>query len=490
MAEGERGAGCVVWARRKRAFCGAETVSGELYCQQHADSHRGRVPCPRDPKHTVLKTRLVSHLRVCSLGSPSLREAPSSLCECPFVRKGCNGGCSALSPRRAERLFAELVPEGAGQGEAALAAREPKTVWELGRRVALCLVALGVAERELGADEAYDGGPTVMLHRIGLRPLEFERGGGSAPPQSDASSGCSASKKHRNSVFDLEQQLSIAGHLLAAQQPGPSSVLVELCAGTGRLARVVCRSAAPAFSRVLLCDKAVFRKDAFRSSAEVTADDADDAADADAGALASPAADRVERVEIDIRDFDLTELLRVRAEAGPVLACGKHLCGAAGDYALRCSARCPAVRRVAFSLCCHHLLDYGDFVGRGFLAERGLAEGEIAVLRKLCTKYRAHPWKEACDVVLAGEATAAAPQLPPSRKGKHPLSTETGRNAAARAEVGILAKRLFNEVRAAWLREEGGWDTVKLVRYVHAGCTPENMLLVASRESGCVSQSC
>ena len=69
--------------------------------------------------------------------------------------------------------------------------------------------------------------------------------------------------------------------------------------------------------------------------------------------------------------------------------------------------------------------------------------------------------------------------LPPSRKKKHPLSTAGGRHAAASAEVGVLAKRLLNEGRAAWLRRQPGWEGVRLVRYVDSSVSPENQLLVA-----------
>ena len=50
--------------------------------------------------------------------------------------------------------------------------------------------------------------------------------------------------------------------------------------------------------------------------------------------------------------------------------------------------------------------------------------------------------------------------------------------AALRAELGHCAKRLLDEGRAAWLREQG-WQA-RLVRFVRREASPENVLLLAS----------
>ena len=85
--------GCMVWIRGKQvderlrtgAHCGAPRASGSrYYCSEHVREERGRVPCPRGGStHTVLLTRLNSHLKVYSSGgtlTPNPNPNPISPC--------------------------------------------------------------------------------------------------------------------------------------------------------------------------------------------------------------------------------------------------------------------------------------------------------------------------------------------------------------------------------------------------------------------------
>ena len=97
----------------------------------------------------------------------------------------------------------------------------------------------------------------------------------------------------------------------------------------------------------------------------------------------------------------------------------------------------------------------------GALTRHGIGAGEFALMRRLATKYRAHPLRQ----------RPAGTELP---------ATHGAQLAAARATCGIMAKRCLNTVRAAWLRRQG-WDNVRLVRYVAEEQSPENVLLVGTR---------
>ena len=170
------------------------------------------------------------------------------------------------------------------------------------------------------------------------------------------------------------------------------------------------------------------------------------------------------RLTVDIADLRL-DLLGQFRDSVRSAAVGKHLCGVATDLTLRCYTRAvierSGVAYVALALCCHHLCQWEGFVDIGTLTRHGIGAGEFALMRRLATKYRAHPLR----------------QRPP---GAELPATHGAQLAAARATCGIMAKRCLNSVRAAWLQRQG-WENVRLVRYVAEEQSPENVLLVGMR---------
>ena len=106
---------------------------------------------------------------------------------------------------------------------------------------------------------------------------------------------------------------------------------------------------------------------------------------------------------------------------------------------------------LAFAMCCHHLCTFDTFINRELLQKYGIERGEFLLLRRLATKCRCHPKK---------------------------VETLSAHKAKAKAEVGVLAKRLFNECRRSWLSNKEGWKNVRLVKYISKDITPENTLLV------------
>ena len=47
----------------------------------------------------------------------------------------------------------------------------------------------------------------------------------------------------------------------------------------------------------------------------------------------------MQRAKVDIKDFDPSALRQLKEEGRSWVAVGKHLCGAATDFTLRCCAR-------------------------------------------------------------------------------------------------------------------------------------------------------
>merc|ERR1711871_1346048 len=120
---------------------------------------------------------------------------------------------------------------------------------------------------------------------------------------------------------------------------------------------------------------------------------------------------------------------------------------------------------ICLAMCCHHLCVWEDYVNPKLLVAHGIGPGDFQLMKRLCTKSRTHPAQK----VLDGLDEAKARQLGTARAWE----------AALRAEVGILSKRLLNEGRAAWLAQQG-WSRVELCRYVTPDVTPENQVLLGA----------
>ncbi|KAJ9508083.1 hypothetical protein QJQ45_021425 [Haematococcus lacustris] len=69
---------CALYLESKRRWCMFDRAKGSQFCGNHLDAGAGvRVPCPADPKHTVLASELAAHLVKCpaSIQSAKLKAA-------------------------------------------------------------------------------------------------------------------------------------------------------------------------------------------------------------------------------------------------------------------------------------------------------------------------------------------------------------------------------------------------------------------------------
>ena len=154
------------------------------------------------------------------------------------------------------------------------------------------------------------------------------------------------------------------------------------------------------------------------------------------------------------------------------MAVSKHLCGVATDLTLRClhnasgagggggaappGAAAPQaepprpvqVGGIAIALCCHHCMNWTDFVGRDFFAQAGLDAQAFEAIRT------ATSW---CTESAGAKA---------------------GLSAEERALCGRRCKRLLDAGRLWWLREVAGM-AAELVEYCEPQTSLENALLLA-----------
>lgn len=81
---------CAHWMPGKSRFCNFPPPAGLKFCRHHDPGLVGdleRVPCPVDGGHTVLKSMLAQHVRVCSAKKDADRTRSM-----PWYRAGVNGG--------------------------------------------------------------------------------------------------------------------------------------------------------------------------------------------------------------------------------------------------------------------------------------------------------------------------------------------------------------------------------------------------------------
>lgn len=250
---------------------------------------------------------------------------------------------------------------------------------------------------------------------------------------------------------------------------------------------------------------------------------------------------RFERLQIDIRDFNLAQytphqdvqpnLQDTRAAATfqkPVVGISKHLCGVATDLALRClvnyhhhcqrqqppgteiddsychpcvaqpveEACSSGVRGIAIALCCHGLCEWEDYVGRRFwLGELGFSSEDFERVKRF-SSWATGARKKAANE--AAEAKAAAPAAPAAEEradervddiaefdgggDKQAVAGDHLLKAWEMVEFGRQCKRLIDAGRLDYVRRELPHlaSGASLVTYCTEEITPENCLLIAA----------
>lgn len=168
----------------------------------------------------------------------------------------------------------------------------------------------------------------------------------------------------------------------------------------------------------------------------------------------------VRRARVDIRDVWLEPL--TAADDGGYVAVSKHLCGVATDLALRALKNSPGtkVRGVCVAMCCRHVCDKRQFVNpefiKGLLETHGGSSGVeydafFDALRKMCS------W---------------------ATSGVRPGADLDAATVARREQLGLMARRIIDEGRVRWVREELKL-TAELVKYVEPEVSLENCALIA-----------
>ena len=435
---------------RKNRRCGLLAApGGGGFCGNHQPPGDGggaggaplRVPCPVDPSHTVLASKLAQHVAKCPKATEARRLRQQS-----FFRADCNrpvGRQEQPAPDSSSSKAVRARMEGMdGPDFEALVAR------------------VAAAARQLGLPELGEGTDAVECL---------------APPQLQPWLTGIEWLKSENRVHEPRhavQRVSIAAHVAgtaglwgdpppqappgagvgacAREGPGLDEVsVVELGAGRGYVGAMLAE--AGKVRHCVLNDVRSYRNKADR-------------------VLRKVGAARVERATCDLKDFCLAEMESLQDRRCVVV--GKHLCGGATDLALRCIAACrspnspaegpgarPCVLALGIATCCHHRCTLDTYVGAEVLGELGFAARDLEHIF----------WLSAWATLRGGGH--GAPEAP-GREDLYFSSIPLER----RVETGRRCKQLVDAGRLEWLRRRG--YKASGVRYVAREVTPENHLLL------------
>ncbi|KAK1896862.1 tRNA:m(4)X modification enzyme TRM13 like [Dissostichus eleginoides] len=160
-----------------------------------------------------------------------------------------------------------------------------------------------------------------------------------------------------------------------------------------------------------------------------------------------------ERMQVDIQHLDLSKVAPLTDRKLPLVAVGKHLCGAATDLALRC------------------LLDTPEF----FL-QRGIGAEEFSAFCRMSS------WATCGMRPTNQDAPSQDPANQSKEEEEHEPAEERDTvsgflSVEEREQVGRLCKQLIDAGRIHFLQERG--FNSKLTRYVSSQVTLENVLLTA-----------
>ncbi|KAL7867130.1 hypothetical protein AOLI_G00149440 [Acnodon oligacanthus] len=308
--------------------------------------------------------------------------------------------------------------------------------------------------------------------------------------------------KNGNFAFKhLKQQASILGNMEALELLGPHRCYVEFGAGKGKLSHwihVALQKAEDVHFLLVERSSTRFKVDGKHKNTDATFD----------------------RLQVDIQHLDLRRVPILKEQGLPVIAVGKHLCGAATDLALRClfehglkdedsqpptkriklSERAEeeatpdipadvkeiggelAISGVAIALCCHHRCDWRHYVGKEFFRERGLGPREFVAFQRMsswatCGMSRvSHAHKKSLQEIVSITEE--------EEEAEHEGSDETipdNLNSAVSAEerehIGRLCKTLIDHGRLHYLQQRGFKSNLRY--YTSRDVSLENVLLTA-----------
>lgn len=198
----------------------------------------------------------------------------------------------------------------------------------------------------------------------------------------------------------------------------------------------------------------------------------------------------VQRIRADIADFDISKHSLIQASK-KIVGLGKHLCGAATDFAIKCTIHGnnvadknvatinPKTVAIIIALCCHHRCEWKHFVGKEFFRQNGVSVREFVIITKMVG------WA-ICGTGMSRERRKQIEEQKLAGNWEEPITSNddveiTKRDRHERKEIGQKCKRLIDFARICYMEQHGFKCSLK--RYVSSDITLENICLVAIHEN-------
>ncbi|KAB7498164.1 tRNA:m(4)X modification enzyme TRM13-like protein [Armadillidium nasatum] len=189
---------------------------------------------------------------------------------------------------------------------------------------------------------------------------------------------------------------------------------------------------------------------------------------------------RIKRLRVDIQDLDLSRVEGIE-ENSEIVVCGKHLCGAATDFSLRCITNCGkgSTCGIVIALCCHHRCTWKAYVGKKFLKEVGFSGKDFPVLVSLSSwavsgSRQSVANKEQLELSDKEEEISSTPE-PNINENRY---ERMGLSIDYRESIGRKVKAIIDQGRVKYVNNKHDLKST-LVQYVEQTSTLENIALVA-----------
>ncbi|KAK3264056.1 hypothetical protein CYMTET_27186 [Cymbomonas tetramitiformis] len=464
---------CGFFMEKKRRYCSFRPRPGSKFCGNHDPDSGERIPCPLDPTHTIFEADLQKHRLIC----PS-RKMQLDLEAQPHWQKGVN--CGTDDDR--EEVEGDLNGKD-GTEDTSLVFASSRHILQARRslfqsmpeeEVRALLEKIHLAVTALCPDE-----PAVNE----ILPAECARviqEGEARAREGKGNSSIPFSMKHSL------QQAAIAGQMenVGLLPPNPERWYVEMGAGRGYLSSML----AEAYGA---CNTALVERRSYRFKAERSIRKTEGA--------------HCERLRIDLADLALDKVACMQGK--DLIVTGKHLCGAATDFALRAARTCrcegaqrsgcdeaeaavgeapgPTLEGVAIATCCHHLCNWNAYVNKSFFRDLGFSAVEFRLVAWMTS------WAN-CGDHNQGDAEQD-PADPASAADDNPMNQGAGNDEGVAAEeafggrilsrkerttLGHACKRLIDTGRVQWLKQHG--LQAELACFIGASTSPENRMLLAN----------
>ena len=488
-----------------------------------------RVPCPIDPTHLIFEGSISKHILVCP-AEKRKQEVAGKEYFCEGINLGGFGDmgsdtesmiCDFVEIKKLAysvlQVFNQLFLATYGDNIGMLSIPQLQNITEKDIYDALPENDLSGREEEIHSDTMPCTSSSIAalsrdeanpnLDEVGAKPGRLSQ----------------AITKHRiraGGPRHLRQIASILGHvrsegLIAGKnaEPEKKSLVVEVGAGRGMTGLVVAGAMGASMqsedAKVQLClvERAGTRGKAesrIRMSKGTQLKD---------DCLRLDLVD-VTRVRCDLAHVDITKALgahRKSEDFSKTVVIAKHLCGAGTDLALKSIRNLASIDGCIFATCCHGLCNWNDYVGRDCLLSlfcskniglTSFGENQFNLMKR---------WASAS--VERPSPNSNSPSANDQTEDDHPTFLDDDNDHEGRASnifavvgelglacgakgLGRACQRLIDYGRCDFMRNAllssenhsssgGGTYNVRLLHYVPRDVTPQNALIIATRERYC-----